>query len=244
MSRMIKKYLSAISFLTVLPVSESFSKKFKNSTSFFPLVGLFIGGVLILVNFSGSFLFPKLVVKLMIITSLAIITGGVHLDGLADTLDGFYAGKNKDDTLRIMDDAHLGAMGVIGIFCVLGIKFVALHSIPEKILYQSLLLFPVLSRWALVFACVTSGPSKNEGLGKSFVDTTKKRDFFIATIITLLISIVLFKSKGIIILAAVLLITYLFSRFIIKKIGGLTGDTLGALNEISEVFVLLILCIR
>ncbi len=241
---MIKKYLSAISFLTVLPVSESFSKKFKNSTSFFPLVGLFIGGVLILVNFSGSFLFPKLVVNLMIITSLAIITGGVHLDGLADTLDGFYAGKNKDDTLRIMDDAHLGAMGVIGIFCVLGTKFVALHSIPEKILYQSLLLFPVLSKWALVFACVTSRPSKNEGLGKIFVDTTKKRDFFIATIITLLISIVLFKSKGIIILAAVLLITYLFSRFIIKKIGGLTGDTLGALNEISEAFVLLILCIR
>ncbi|MEW6557752.1 MAG: adenosylcobinamide-GDP ribazoletransferase [Elusimicrobiota bacterium] len=237
---MVNKFLSAVGFLTVFPVSE---KKLKTCIVFFPLVGLFIGGLLVLVNFLASFLFSKNVVDMLVIVSLVIITGGLHLDGFADTCDGFYAGKNKNDILRIMDDVHIGAMGVIGLFCILGLKFFALQSISQKILYPSLLLFPSLSRWAIVLGCIFSKPAKNEGLGKIFIDTVSKNDFFITTIIILFTSIILFKMNGILILFATLLITILFLRFVTKKIDGITGDILGALNEICETFVLLILCI-
>ena len=237
---MIKKFLSAIGFLTVFPVVK---KEFENCAIFFPLIGLFIGGFLISVNYLGYLLFSKNVVDMLVIVSLVIITGGLHLDGFADMLDGFYAGKNKSDILRIMDDAHIGAMGVIGIFCILGMKFFALQSIPQKNLYPSLLLFPTLSRWCLVFACTISKPAKNEGLGKIFIDTVSKKDFFIATIIAVLISFLVFELKGFFILLAVFFDSFIFLKLINKKIGGITGDILGALNEIIETLVLLILCI-
>ncbi|MFA5778875.1 MAG: adenosylcobinamide-GDP ribazoletransferase [Elusimicrobiota bacterium] len=237
---MIKKILSAVGFLTIFPVVK---RGFENCTIFFPLVGLFIGGFLISVNYLGSFLFPKNVVDMLVIVSLTIITGGLHLDGFADMLDGFYAGKNKNDTLRIMDDVHIGAMGVMGIFCILGLKFFALQSIPQKILYPALLLFPTLSRWSLVFASTISKPAKNEGLGKIFIDTVSKKDFFIATIAAVLISFLIFELKGFFILIAVSFVSFIFLKLISKKIGGITGDILGALNEIIEVFVLLILSI-
>lgn len=238
---MFKSFLSAVGFLTILPVKK---KGIKNSLAFFPLVGLFIGGILISVNYLGSFLFSKNVADMLVIVSLVIITGGLHLDGFADTCDGFYAGKDKNDILRIMDDVHIGAMGVIGIFCILGIKFFALQSIPQKILYPSLLFFPALSRWAMVFACTIFSPAKNEGLGKIFIDTVSKKDFSIAAIVAVLISFFIFKLKGVFILIAVFFVSFIFLKLISKKIGGITGDILGALNEIIEVFGLLILCIN
>ncbi|MFH0947526.1 MAG: adenosylcobinamide-GDP ribazoletransferase [Elusimicrobiota bacterium] len=240
---MIKTFLSTLGFLTIIPINKKFSQELKNSLTFFPLVGLFIGGFLILVNFLSSFLFSKNVIDMLVIVSLIIITGGLHLDGFADTCDGFYAGKDKNDTLRIMDDAHIGAMGVIGIFCILGLKFFAFQSIPQKTLYQSLLLFPTLSRWSLVFACTISKSAKNEGLGKTFVDTVSRKDFFIATTIAVLISFLTFKLKGFFILIAVFFVSFIFLKLISKKIGGITGDILGALNEIIETLVLLILCV-
>ena len=238
---MIKSFLSAIGFLTILPVKKT---GIKNSASFFPLVGLFIGGFLISVNYLGSFLFSKNVVDMLVMVSLVILTGGLHLDGFADICDGFYAGKDKNDILRIMDDAHIGAMGVIGIFCILGLKFFALQSIPQKILYPSLLLFPILSRWNLVFACTISKPAKNEGLGKIFIDTVSKKDFFIATIVAVSISFLIFELKGFFIQIAVFFVSFIFLKLISKKIGGITGDILGALNEIIETLVLLILCAK
>jgi len=238
---MIEKFLSAVGFLTIFPVVK---REFENCTIFFPLVGLFIGGFLISVNYLCSFLFSKNVVDMLVIISLVIITGGLHLDGFADTCDGFYAGKNKNDTLRIMDDAHIGAMGVIGIFCILGLKFFTLQSIPQKILYPSLLLFPTLSRWSMVFASTISKPAKNEGLGKTFIDTVSKKDFSIATIAAVLISFLIFGLKGFFILIAVFLVSFIFLKLVSKRIGGITGDILGALNEIIETLVLLILCIN
>ena len=89
----------------------------------------------------------------------------------------------------------------------------------------------------MVFACIISKPAKNEGLGKTFIDTVSKKDFFIATFITVLISVVLFQLKGILILIATLFITVLFLRFVIKKIDGITGYILGVLNEICETFI-------
>jgi len=134
-------------------------------------------------------------------------------------------------------------MGVIGIFCIMGLKFFALQSIPQKILYPSLLLFPTLSRWSLVFACTISKPAKNKGLGKIFIDTVSKKDFLNATIVAVLISFLIFGLKGFFILIAVLFVSFIFLKLIGKKIGGITGDIFGALNEIIETLVLLILCI-
>ena len=96
----------------------------------------------------------------------------------------------------------------------------------------------------MVFACIISKPAKNEGLGKTFIDTVSKKDFFIATIAAVLISFLIFGLKGFFILIAVFLVSFIFLKLVSKRIGGITGDILGALNEIIETLVLLILCIN
>ena len=96
----------------------------------------------------------------------------------------------------------------------------------------------------MVFASTISKPAKNEGLGKTFIDTVSKKDFSIATIAAVLISFLIFGLKGFFILIAVFLVSFIFLKLVSKRIGGITGDILGALNEIIETLVLLILCIN
>lgn len=241
---MIKSFFSTISFLTTIPTPKKFSQELKHLIIFFPLVGFIIGGTLLLVNILGSFFFPKQVVNLLIILSFVMITGGLHLDGLADTVDGFYAGKNKEDILRIMDDARTGAMGVIGIVLVLLSKFVLINNIPENIFNQSLFLIPVVGKWSMVLLLKISKSAKEDGLGNTFVKNTTSGDFILSGLFTFLITIFLFKLKGILILLAVSVIIFVFSGYTRKKIGGITGDTLGAINEGCELLTLFILSIK
>jgi adenosylcobinamide-GDP ribazoletransferase len=241
---MIKNFISTISFLTIIPTPKKYSQNLEHSIIFFPLVGLLIGGILVLINFYGSYLFSEQIINMLILVSLVIITGGLHLDGLADTLDGFYAGKTKGDTLKIMDDVHIGAIGTIGIVLILLAKLTLINNIPKNIFNLTLLITPVIGRWAMVLSMQILKSAKENGLGNFFVKNMSLKDFTISAIITLVIVIFLFQIKGILILLIISLVVLAFSIYTAKKIGGLTGDTLGAINEISELLVLLILSMK
>lgn len=234
--------LIAIQFLTILPIKIKSGIKeadFGKSLIYFPVAGLGIGLLLFLAVFILNPL-PVLLKAAIILIISIVITGGIHLDGFADTCDGFYGNKPKEKILEIMRDSRIGTMGAVGIFSIFLLKFVFLVSISPVFLWKALLLMSVFSRWSQTLACVSSKYARNEGKAKFFIEFAKKRDVILGGIFTLVLFILLAKLKGLLIFISSLLVVLLFIKYIKNKIGGMTGDTIGATNEIAEVVILLL----
>lgn len=232
-----RRLLAAIGFLTIIPVGiKTKDQDLGKSMVFFPLVGLLIGGFLVGTKFISSYIFPSLLTCVLVITSWVVITGCIHLDGFCDTIDGFTAGKNKEEILRIMEDSHIGVFAVVGLICLLLLKISALLSTDKS---SCLLLAPSMGRWAMVIAATTMPYPKSYGLGKAFVDYAGKKEAILATIIMITIGIFLFKWHFFCILGIVVSALLLSILYIKKRLGGVSGDTLGALCEVIEVITLL-----
>lgn len=257
-----KSLLVALQFLTVLPIKIKHVDHTDpaKSMTWFPLVGCVIGLILVLITFSSSFAhLPSSLTAVLILLTSVILTGGLHLEGLADTCDGFYAGKNREDILRIMHDTKIGIMGIIGIVMVLLLKFSILSSLLNEIsiqitpgtilgtlvaiarnkIYICLILMAVISRWGMVLAASLLPYARTEGTGQLFIEHLRPKHWFIATIITYLVAIGLLEFYGFVLCMIALVIIIVSIIYIKQKIGGITGDNLGALNEIIEIGVLL-----
>ncbi len=235
-----KRFFVALQFLTILPIrikSDIADEDIGKSLIFFPLVGLIMGITLAFIASLFNFL-PSMVTAAVILIASIIISGGLHLDGFSDTCDGLYANMPKEKTLQIMRDSHTGAMGVIGVTLLLIFKFALLASMPKEHMGKSLVLTMVFSRYSQVFACFFSNYARSEGKAKYFIEYATRRIFFIATAFTLLIYFVLIKAKGLILFNLCLALSLLFIIWIKRKIGGMTGDTIGAVSEIGEVSML------
>ena len=235
-----KPFLIALQFLTVFPVrigSEITAEDFARALIFFPVVGALIGIILCLISFCFSFL-PHLVVIAILLSVMVIVSGAIHLDGFADTCDGMFSGRKKEEILEIMRDSRVGAMGAIGVTLLLLLKFTLLASIPKVDLWKLLILAPLFSRWAQVFACYSCGYAHKEGKAKFFMEGAGKKEMLIATIFMLAAFILLMPAKGITAVFFSLLVALLFMGFVKRKIGGMTGDTIGAVSEISEMCLL------
>lgn len=231
---MIDDFLSAVSFLTIIPIGKREINK--GALIYFPVVGFLIGLVLVLANHFLTKLLPSSAANLSILLILIVLTGGLHIDGFADTCDGFFAGKNREDTLKIMDDPHLGTKGVIALFFLLLSKFLFLEKIKFK--YPVLLLMPMVSRWAMAGALVFGQPAKDEGLGRTFLEQKNLRDTLFTSIITLIVVFFFQGFKGLILILGTVLLVYVVLKYSDKKIKGITGDVLGAINEFIELWVL------
>jgi len=236
-----RRFLVALQFLTIFPVkikSEIEGKDFGASLLYFPIVGLIVGLLLSLIALSLFFL-PALVRAAAILTISILITGGIHLDGFADTCDGFYGNKQVEKVLEIMRESRIGAMGAIGIVSLLLLKFSVMASLQETYLWKTLIVMAVFSRWSQCFACNAARYARKAGKAKYFIEHSRKRDLFVGGIFTLALSLLLMRSKGFILFFLSIIPVYLFIRYIKTKVGGMTGDTIGAVNEIAEVCVLL-----
>lgn len=235
-----KRFLIALQFLTVLPVrvkSPVEEKDFGASLLYFPLVGLLIGLVLVISAIPLS-PFPLLQAAIILISSI-ILSGGIHLDGFADTCDGFYGNNPREKILEIMRDSRIGTMGVLGVVSILFLKFSLIASFSEDILWKALILMAVFSRWAQVMACFGASYARESGKAKYFVENAAKKELFIGLLFTLVLFFMFLKIKGLILFFASVLPTFLFLQYIKKRIGGVTGDTIGALSEFAEVSLLL-----
>ncbi|MDD5495757.1 MAG: adenosylcobinamide-GDP ribazoletransferase [Candidatus Omnitrophica bacterium] len=235
-----KRFLIALQFLTILPVKfkgKVAPEEMAGSLAYFPLVGALIGCVLALVSVLFGFL-PSLVTAALILIASIVITGGMHLDGLADTCDGFYGSRSKEEILRIMRDSHIGAMGVIGLAVILIFKFSAFAAIPKSVLWKTLIMMAAFSRWAQALACYGSQYARQDGKAKDFVERATKKDILIAMALTLLLFAALMRACGVVVFGISTVIAYLFIRYFRKRIGGMTGDTIGALSESSEALIL------
>lgn len=234
----------ALRFLTILPSpfrGEPSPPKVGHSLVYFPIVGLALGGILFGIDRGLSLILPSVVVNALLIVALVIFTGALHLDGFIDTCDGL-SGDSPQRRLEIMSDSHVGAFGIVGVCCLLLLKYVALLSLPNTLRLAGLLLMPTLSRWTMTYAifafpCV----SKTSGLGQTFKQQATLQRFIIATLVTSVVTAALMRWQGVVLMVGVWLIILGVSYFFRSRLGGLTGDTYGAVNELAEVWVLILL---
>jgi adenosylcobinamide-GDP ribazoletransferase len=219
-------------------------KEFARSMAFFPLAGLVIGLLLALGYYLLSFLFPNPLVLLLTIGLLALLTRGLHLDGFADTLDGLASGGTKEKILEVMRDSRIGAFGVIGLILLIGAKYLALDQISNSSIYYWLILMAVVGRNSMVLVCYRSPYARSsEGLAKPFLENLRTREVLISSALTFGIAFLLIGVKGIAISLGIGLFSLGYRLFFLKKLGGVTGDILGAANELAELLCLLLLVI-
>lgn len=238
---MMLSFLLAIQFLTIIPIpiKHIYEKKMVGAMIYFPIIGLLLGLALGGINYLLCLLnFPQFSIDIILVVLLILFTGGIHLDGLADTSDAILSRKDKEEMLRIMRDPHLGVMGVLGIISILLLKISFLDAISPSLKSAALVLMCVLSRWALVLAMFIFPYARAEGKAKLFIQGINSKILTLATLMVLVLVVLFSHLSGILILAAVAISTYIIGKLISSKIGGLTGDSLGAINEIVEVSTL------
>ena len=237
-------FLVALQLLTVIPLNLKKELKpededIANSTLFFPVVGLIIGGLLFFIYFIFNNFFSPEITSIFILGGWIYLTGALHLDGLADTIDGLSGGKDKEEMLNIMKDTHIGAKGTAGVVFLMLIKlFLIIKTISYPDLH-SLIYAPVISRWAMVVGAYTIPYVREKGMGK-FSLFISYPHIIGATLITIGVGVFLLGLFSLIIFTGVGGFFLIFSFYLKKKIRGFTGDTLGALCEMEEVVALLI----
>lgn len=235
-----KTFFIALQFLTRLPVkinSEILEKDLNNSLYFFPLVGGIIGAIL-LIPLLLIHIFPIKLIVALILTLQALITGCLHLDGFADTIDGFYGGKSKERILEIMKDSRIGSIGVIGLIILILLKVELLSSLEIGMLWKGIISMMVFSRFIQVFLCNTYSYAREFGKAKHFIGNKNYIQILVTFIFTVAIIYILFGYLGIILISLSFLPVFIYSVIIYRRIGGMTGDTIGAASEISEVVML------
>lgn len=238
----------ALTFLTVLPwprLGQVGPGDLARSMFWFPWVGLILG-----LGFWGAFLglqgfFPPAAAAALLLTLTVLATRGLHLDGLADTVDGLGGGNTPEKRLAIMKDSRLGAFGAVSLFLALLLKFAFFLAWMEKGLGAALILFPVLSRWGMVFLAYLSPYARPEGgLGQAMTAGVTGKALLGATLSVLALAWLTTRISGLLLLAAAAAVTWLLGIYFRKRLGGVTGDVLGAANEVLEILVLmgLLLC--
>ncbi len=239
---MYRSFLIALQFLTCIPVAlknQPTEQEIGHSLAYYPLVGMLLGIILIGLGWLLSGFPTPWINAAIVLTVWVLLTGGLHLDGLSDSADAWVGGMgDHDKTLDIMKDPNCGPMGVIAIVLVMLLKITALHALIQVGAWAVLLASIILARTMLVLLFLTTHYARNIGLGACLAAHHPRR-WCIAIVIAVLLCITLFIQNGYVFML-VILTMFLFLRYImLKRIGGTTGDTAGALVEISEVIALL-----
>ncbi len=237
----IKIFLTALMFYTRIPVGniDGWSEKMLNkSTRYFPVIGWIVGGVGALVfSMFGAVLPVPLAIALSIVATI-LLTGSFHEDGFADFCDGFGGGYTPERILEIMKDSRIGTYGTVGITSVLAIKFLTLMHIESARIPVIFIaghaisrVFPVLLIYSSDYARLDA-TSKTKPIGKA----DSIFSFLIAVVSGMLALVFLSWFEIILCIAVLMLLTFFFRNYITRKLGGYTGDVLGALQQLCEVF--------
>ncbi len=243
------EFAAAVRFLSLLPVPGSTQLLNKDEYAphvvvgceYYPVVGLLLALLLWLLTLLLAPLVPQLVLAALLVAVLVILTGSLHLDGLMDTCDGLFGGRTRERKLEIMRDSRVGSFGVLAGICLLLLKFALFASISANSLPLALLLALPSARWAMVVALYVFPAARPTGLGATFRQAATTKRLLLAGLISLGIVLVAGHLPGLIIWLAVTLISLLLGLCITRSIGGLTGDTYGAIEEVAEVVALLLL---
>ena len=275
-------FFIALQFLTRLKIvnqTEWSVEDFGKSVVAFPYVGLIIGLILALLYGILSPFIPLVPLMLIIVVAEFLITGGLHADGLMDTSDGLFSGRERERKLEIMKDSRIGSFGVVAFVFVTLLKWQLLTAIPTaEFIPMALIMMPLMSRWSLVLSIRSYPYAREQGMGAAFANLAPKHvityntlSTFFMPIVILLIGVILYTllygvysifsiadvgyvvGLGVLAYATLgifqinivsMIITYiinrLLNRYIVKQLGGTTGDTYGFVVEVTEVLLLFV----
>jgi adenosylcobinamide-GDP ribazoletransferase len=236
----------AFGFLTRLPfrAQAACERDLGRSVAFFPVVGLALGVLLAGGAFVARGHLPTPLVAAALVALLAWLTGGLHLDGLADVFDGLSGGHgDRTRVLAIMRDARIGAHGAAALFLLLLVKTAALAPLLERSDTWALAAFPAAARWAATPLVVLFPYARPEGLGKAFHENARLAHVAAATLLLSPLAYVMGRGAAGPLLAA-LGACLLFALVVYRRIGGLTGDAYGACIELAELAFLVAACAR
>lgn len=275
-------FFIALQFLTRLKIvnqTEWSVEDFGKSVVAFPYVGLIIGLILALLYGILSPFIPLVPLMLIIVVTEFLITGGLHADGLMDTSDGLFSGRERERKLEIMKDSRIGSFGVVAFVFVTLLKWQLLTAIPTaEFIPMALIMMPLMSRWSLVLSIRSYPYAREQGMGAAFANLAPKHvityntlSTFFMPIVILLIGVILYTllygvysifsiadvgyvvGLGVLAYATLgifqinivsMIITYiinrLLNRYIVKQLGGTTGDTYGFVVEVTEVLLLFV----
>jgi len=236
----------ALQFLSSLPVrlpGMPSPQELGRSLLFYPLVGLLFGGLLWGLNglLAGA---PALLHAAILLTVWVVLSGGLHLDGLADSADAWLGGfGDRERTLIIMKDPRSGPIAVVTLVLVLLLKFAALLALIEQQATVALILAPLLGRTALLGLFLTTPYVRAGGLGQALADHLPRQTGQRVLLLSALACVVMAGWSGVIALAAAVGVFAGVRHLMVRRLGGTTGDTAGALLELLEVAVLMALAL-
>jgi len=238
---MIRSLILMFQFMTRLPIPieiEMDKETISKGILFLPLVGMVVGAISWIVYYLLSFINTDVASLGAVIANVAA-TGGLHIDGLSDTCDGFFSARSRERILEIMKDSRVGTFGVIAIVMVLLAKYTLIINLPQDMVALALILASGASRVAASFLITFGKSARPGGLGDMFSSSSSKSYFWISVAVFSAIGIVLGGWPFISSLAVVLVFSLLLMRHSYKIIGGLTGDVYGAAIEISDILGLI-----
>jgi adenosylcobinamide-GDP ribazoletransferase len=232
----------AASFLTIVPLGQARADNTIVAASFrwFPLVGFAIGAVLAVENSLLLMIFAPMVSSAVVILSLVLLTGAIHLDALADTADALGAGRNRIRALEILHDSRIGTFGAVAIFLSLGLKTLALGSLQERYRVLALFVAAGLSRWAMVAVAARLQYLRSEGGAGATLLQRDSNSLLVASLVTVASIAVTLSLRAVISAGVVVLVVLAVRWFYGRWMGGVTGDLIGACGELAEIAVLLV----
>ena len=237
-----KSLFAALGFLTVMPLPTRWhgsESDLGSSPAWFPLVGIMIGGTVALFDFGLGLFLPTTVVSAFSVLAMLAASGGLHMDGLADTADGFFSSRGRERMLEIMRDSRSGPMGVMAICSLLLLKTVTLAAVPAPQRISTLVLMPLAGRTALTVSLSALPYARPTG-GLAGVFRTDGIQALLAAAVLMAAGWLLQSYAGLVAAMASLAVTQMMAGYSKQKIGGFTGDTLGATCEVTELIPALV----
>lgn len=247
MGTVARPFIFAWHFLTTIPLPlsrayhEPTAPELAASMAWYPVVGMLIGGGLVAADWALRLVFDSAVVNALLIVLLVLLTRGLHQDGLADTLDGLAGGHTPSERLSIMRDPRIGALGATGLFLSLILRYAGLMALPHDLRVPALFCMPAVGRWTMVMLAWIAPYARAEGgLAAPFLTHLSWRHVAVSTLV---LGAGLTGGLGSVGAALILLtgtVVVVVSWGTCRRwFGGITGDTLGATNEVIEILFLL-----
>ena len=232
----------AANFLTILPLGAGRTDNAIVAASFrwFPLVGFFLGAIFAFEDRLLLMVFPPLLGSVLVILTMVVVTGAVHLDALADTADALGAGRNRDRALEILRDSRVGSFGAAAICFSLALKIFALGSLHGPYRILALFVAPGLSRWAMVAVAAGVQYLRPEGGAGATLLQRDTSSMMVASVIAAALVIVTFSPRALVSAALAIAVVLAARWFYRQWLGGVTGDLIGACGEVVEIAVLVL----
>jgi adenosylcobinamide-GDP ribazoletransferase len=236
--RIFRPFLFAVQFLTRIPLAARDAPSawdLRWAAAWYPVVGLLIGVGAAAVYTASTALLPSSASIVVVLLFLVMVTGALHEDGLADCADGFAGARERDRVLEIMRDSRIGTFGALAVVFAVLLKFTLLTSLGERDVVRVLIIAPVVGRWLVLPLAMVMRPARPDGRGSAFAQHVGAAQMLVSAIPAVITGGALFQMSFITLAAGATSVVALFGWYCHRRIGGITGDCLGAAIQLAEI---------